>query len=137
MATESGLRADRLGQVDANFGDLVEGPSQHGIRAARSSIAIGVAAGLLVSGGVAMVQPATALGATSTTAGPPAYQWPEFHNTPDLHGVSADPAISPAQRPAGVKWMTRWGPRVPGGGLGIGTGETLVYAGTSAGNFTP
>jgi outer membrane protein assembly factor BamB len=112
--------------------------SQHRIRGARSSIAIGLAAGLLFAGGLTVVQPSSALGATSTTPGPPAYQWPEFHNTPDLQGVSADPTITSSNaHTLGVRWMSPIGGSLasPVAAYSAVVGETLVYIGTSAGYF--
>ena len=112
--------------------------SRRGIRGARSSIAIGLAAGLLVCGGLTVVQPSTALGATSTTATTPAYQWPEFHNAPDLQGVSADPTITSSNAHSlGVRWMSPIGGSLasPVAAYSAALGETLAYVGTSAGYF--
>ncbi len=68
----------------------------------------------------------------------PAYQWPEFHNTSNLDGVSADPIITSTNAPTlGVKWMTPIGSSFasPVVAYDAALGETLAYVGTSAGYF--
>jgi outer membrane protein assembly factor BamB len=68
----------------------------------------------------------------------PTYQWPEFHNTSNLDGVSADPTITSTNAPAlGVKWMTPIGSSLASPVVAYDStlGETLAYVGTSAGYF--
>lgn len=97
----------------------------------------GAAAVLLATVGVAGLAPAAAP-AGATGGGPPTYQWPEFHNTADLQGTSADPTItsSNAHR-LGVHWMSPIGPSLasPMVAYNATLGETLAYVGTKAGYF--
>src|SRR5271163_4288410 len=68
----------------------------------------------------------------------PTYQWPEFHNTSNLNGVTADPTITSTNAPTlGVKWMSPIGGSLASPVVAYNTalGETLAYVGTSAGYF--
>src|SRR5450755_4062282 len=73
----------------------------------------------------------------ATTA--PAFTWPEFHNTPDLQGVSADPGISTANASTlGVKWMTPVGSGFTSPVIAHNDtlGRNLAYVGSLTGYFT-
>jgi outer membrane protein assembly factor BamB len=95
-----------------------------------AAFAIGITAVLGATGAVATVRS----GATT----PPLYTWPEYHNTPDLEGVSPDPGISTANASTlGVKWMTPVTPGIdsPAVAYNATLGETLVYEGGLNGLF--
>jgi len=96
-----------------------------------AAVAVAITA---VLGATGVVESARS-GATTPTP----YTWPEFHNTPDLQGVSADPGISSANASTlGVRWMTPVGSGFtsPAIAHNDALGRNLVYVGNLAGYFT-
>ena len=95
-----------------------------------AAVAVAITAVLGATGVVGLAR----AGATT----PPAFTWPEFHNTADLQGVSPDPGISTANASTlGVKWMTPVTPGLdsPAVAYNATLGETLVYEGGLNGLF--
>jgi outer membrane protein assembly factor BamB len=75
--------------------------------------------------------------ATHKPGDEPTYTWPEFHENPQLTGVTNDPSISTANAAdLGVSWMTNTGALSLGSpvvGWNAALGETLAYAVNDAG----
>jgi outer membrane protein assembly factor BamB len=92
-----------------------------------------------VAASCGLVVPSTVGAAlASAQSNPPTYQWPEFHDTSNLDGVSADPTISTSNAAQlGVRWMSPIGGSLasPMVAYNAALGETLAYIGTSAGYF--
>lgn len=106
---------------------------RHESRTLRSVVALVVVAVPLSTVGLVM-----AVGARSASAAAPTYTWPEFHNSPALSGVSADPTISTSNASTlGVKWMSPLGPSLdsPMVAYNRRLRLTLAFTGGAAGYF--
>jgi hypothetical protein len=94
------------------------------------------AAALIV---VVMSASVVALCAVGTaSANPPTYTWPEFHDSPALSGVSADPTISSSNASTlGVKWMSPLGPSLDSPVVAYNSRLklTVAYTGGAGGYF--
>jgi outer membrane protein assembly factor BamB len=111
-----------------------------GKRGARAILIAGIAAMVVAPLATTAVRSTTASATVLALANdtPPTYTWPEFHNSPDLQGMSADPTITSSNAPQlGVKWMSPIGGSLasPMVAYNAALGETLAYLGTTAGYF--
>ena len=92
----------------------------------------------LFGGSVTLGTIGSGLDANAINPAPTLYGWPEFANSPDLTGVSADPTISTANASTlGVTWMDPLGPALdsPMAAYNSTTSGTVAYVGGFSGFF--
>ena len=115
----------------------------NGVREARGTrvlLIVSIAMMVVVTALMTAVRSPTASAAdlALTNGTPPTFAWPQFHDTSDLEGVSADPTITSSNaHQLGVRWMSPIGGSLasPMVAYNAALGETLAYVGTSAGYF--
>lgn len=99
----------------------------------RCAITLATMVGVVALVPTTAAAPAALRASTSTT-----YTWPELHNSPDLSGTSADPAITSSNASTlGVHWMSPVGgtESSPVVAWNAALNEPLAYMGNAAGYF--